>query len=281
MKFIIVGLGSIGTRHKNNLENLGHQVIPCHRNDDLITLITSSQPAGILICNPTSMHLQTAKMAAGLPLFIEKPLSHDLQGVDQLTGKILVAYCLRWQPGLMQIKKQLEAGAIGQVKTAEIVCSTYLPDWHPGADYTQSYSAKKELGGGVLLDLSHEIDYAVWFFGKAKTVNATLKMAPELNIETEAIADLTIDFTSGVTAQIHLDYVTKPPQRGCTIQGEKGNLSWQYPEPGNMYVDEIKHFIDVCQGKVEPLIPLSDAKHVLQIIDAARKSNKVGKIIKL
>ena len=281
MKFIIVGLGSIGQRHQKILTDLGHEVIPCHQNDDLKSLIATNHPNGILICNPTSLHLKTAKMAVGLPLLIEKPLSDNLDGITPLQGKILVAYCLRFQPGLIQIKQQLKAGVIGKVKTAEIFCSTYLPDWHPGTDYRQSYSAKKNLGGGVLLDLSHEIDYAVWFFGRVKTVSAKLKLAPELNIETEAVADLEIEFVSGVKTQIHLDYITKPPRRGCLIKGKTGNLSWQYPGPGNMYVDEIKHFIDVVQGKTKPLVPLADAKHVLEIIAAAKKSAQTDKIIKL
>jgi len=281
MKLVIIGLGSIGTRHKNNLESLGHQVIPCHRGDNLLQLIKLEQPDGIFICNPTSLHLKTAKMAAGLPLFIEKPLSHNLNGVNQLAGKILVGYCLRWQPGLQLIKEQLSQEVIGKAITAEIVCSTYLPEWHPGTEYTQSYSAKKSLGGGVLLDLSHEIDYAVWFFGRAKTVSAHLQMALDLNIETEAIADLDIVFESGVNAKIHLDYVTKSVKRYCEIQGEKGNLSWQYPGPENMYLDEIKHFIDMIKNNTPAFVPLADAKHDLEIIDAAKYSSKSGKIVML
>ena len=281
MKFIIVGLGSIGQRHQKILTDLGHEVIPCHQNDDLKSLIATNHPNGILICNPTSLHLKTAKMAVGLPLLIEKPLSDNLDGITPLQGKILVAYCLRFQPGLIQIKEQLKSGVIGKIKTAEIVCSTYLPDWHPGSDHTQSYSAKKELGGGVLLDLSHEIDYAVWWFGRAKSVSAKLHTAPELHIETEAVADLNIEFVSGVKAKIHLDYVTKPVKRYCLIQGTKGSLKWHYPGPENMYLDEIKHFVEVCQGKTKPLIPLTDAVHILEIIEAAKKSSKTGKKIRL
>jgi hypothetical protein len=283
MKFIIIGLGSIGQRHQGILTSLGHEVIPCHRGDDLKALISATHPDGVLICNPTSLHLKTAKavLEFDLPLLIEKPLSHNLDGTADLKGKILVAYCLRFQPGLRQIKQQLTDRAIGKVLTAKIFCSTYLPEWHPGTDYTQSYSAKKSLGGGVLLDLSHEIDYAVWFFGRAKIVSAKLQIVPELKIETEAVADLEIEFVSGVTAQIHLDYVTKPPRRGCLIKGEAGNLSWQYPGPGNMYIDEIKHFIDIVKNQAQPLVPLADARHILEIIEAAKKSSLTGKIIKL
>lgn len=281
MKFIIVGLGLIGQRHQKILTDLGHKIILCHRDQNLIQLIKEEKPNGVLICNPTSLHLKTAKMAAGLPLLIEKPLSHNLDGIEELKGQILVAYCLRWQPGMQQIKQKIENKAVGKILSAEIWCSTYLPNWHPGTDYHQSYSAKKALGGGVLLDLSHEIDYAVWFFGKVKMVSAKLQQAPELKIETEAIADLEIEFVSGVKAQIHLDYVTNPPKRGCLIQGETGNLSWNYPGRESMYEDEIKHFMEVCQGKTEPLISLTDAVHVLKIIEAAKISDKTGKIVKL
>lgn len=283
MKFIIVGLGSIGKRHHGILTNLGHEVILCHWNDNLKTLINSKCPNGVLICNPTSLHLPAAKIALkfALPVLIEKPLSHNLEGIADLKGKILVAYCLRFQPGLRQIKQQLTNHAIGETLRAKIFCSTYLPDWHPGTDYRQSYSAKKSLGGGVLLDLSHEIDYAVWFFGPAKTVAAKLQTAPELQIETEAVADLEVEFVSGVKAKIHLDYITTPARRGCLIQGETGNLSWQYPGPGNMYIEEIKHFVAVCQGKAKPVVPLDDAKHVLEIIEAAKKSAQTGKMIQL
>lgn len=283
MKFIIAGLGSIGKRHQGILNDLGHEVIPCHRDDDLAQLIKTQKPSGVFICNPTSLHLAATKIALKfkLPVFVEKPLSDNLNDVDQLQGQILVAYCLHWQPGLRQIKQQLVNHAIGKVLKVKIFCSTYLPEWHPGTDYHQSYSAKRSLGGGVLLDLSHEIDYAVWFFGRAKAVSARLKSVPELKIETEAVADLKVEFVSGVIAEIHLDYITNPPRRGCLIQGETGSLSWEYPGPGSMYIDEVKHFIDIIEHNTKSIIPLADAKHVLKIIAAAKKSNKSGKIEKI
>lgn len=259
MKLVIVGLGSIGKKHKSNLETLGHQVIPSYEEAD-----------GVLVCNPTALHLETALKATrlGLPVFIEKPLSHNLDGVDKLKGKILVGYCLRFDEGLKKFKKTIPQKGIKSVK---IVCCSFLPDWHPQTDYRQSYSAKKELGGGVLLDLSHEIDYALWFFGPVKKVSAGLQMAPELEIETEAIADLNLEFISGVKAEIHLSYASRQPERFCEIKTKDGKiLRWDFQPNNEMYVEEMKHFLKVCQGKEQPLITVADGHRVLEVIEAAK-----------
>lgn len=274
MKFIIVGLGSIGKRHQNNLIQLEHEIIPCHRDDDLVKLIKVNQPSGVLICNPTSLHLKTAKMATGLPLFIEKPLSHNLEGVDQLKGKILVGYCLRFDQSLRLFKQKVDRLKHQQIKAAKIVCRSWLPNWHPGSDYHNSYSAKKELGGGVLLDLSHEIDYALWFFGPVKLVKPTVQMAPELKIETEAIADLDLNFVSGVKAQIHLSYASRKSERYCQIETDTETLRWDFHRNNQMYLAEMKHFIKVIQKKEKPLITITDGRRVLEVIQAAKKGIK-------
>jgi len=221
-----------------------------------------------LICNPTSLHLETAKKAPGLPLFIEKPLSHNLDGIDRLQGKILVGYCLRFDQSLRQFKEKITGKKITKVK---IVCQSWLPDWRPDKDYRQSYSAKKALGGGVLLDLSHEIDYALWFFGPVKKVTAKLRMAPELEIETEAIADLKLGFISGVTADIHLSYASRKAERYCEVVTDSGTLRWDYQPNNDMYIEEMKHFIDVCQGQAKPLVTVSDGRRVLEVIEVARR----------
>jgi len=297
MKLVVVGLGSIGKRHSNNLKVLGHEVISCHRNDNLKKILEKEKPDGVLVCNPTSMHLKPAMTAAeaGVNIFVEKPISHNLKGIDKLLATVkkkklilMVGYNLRFEPELAKIKKQLSQKSIGKIKLAKIFVGSYLPDWHPNEDHRQSYSAKKDLGGGVLLDLSHEINYAIWFFGKAKTVKAKLKKAAELEIETEAVADLEVEFESGVKAQIHLDYVSREHKRSLEVKGDKGFLNWDYAaiknsgwDSNEMYVEEIKSFIQAIKEKNKPRISGDEAKHVLEIIEAAKESSKSGAMVKL
>ena len=260
MKFYLFGHGSIGSLHLKNLIALGHQEV-----------FDLKQADCALICNPTALHLETAKKAPGLPLFIEKPLSHNLDGIDRLQGKILVGYCLRFDQSLRQFKEKITGKKITKVK---IVCQSWLPDWRPNQDYRQSYSAKKVLGGGVLLDLSHEIDYALWWFGPVKKVTAKLQSAPELQIETESIADLNLEFQSGIKAAIHLSYASHKNERYCEVVTNSQTLRWNYQPNNEMYIAEMKHFIDVCQGQAKPLVTVSDGRQVLEVIQAAKKGIK-------
>jgi hypothetical protein len=227
---------------------------------------------GILICNPTSVHLETALKVLPLkkPIFIEKPLSHNLDGLNQLKGTIFVGYCLRFDQSLKDFKQKVDKVNRSKIKSVKIVCQSWLPDWRPGKDYRQTYSAKKSLGGGVLLDLSHEIDYALWFFGPVKKVSARLEQAPELEIETEAIADLNLKFVSGVTADFHLSYASHTSERYCEILTDSGTLRWDYQPNNEMYLEEIKHFIRVCEGKEKPLVTVNDGINVLKVIEAAK-----------
>lgn len=258
MKLIIVGLGSIGKKHKANLESLGHEVVDSYEKAD-----------GALICNPTSLHLKTALEALKykIPVLIEKPISHNLKGLDQLKGKILIGYCLRFDQSLNEFKQKVGKE---EVKSVKIVCQSWLPDWHPDKDYRQSYSAKKALGGGVLLDLSHEIDYALWFFGPVKKVSAKLQMDPELQIETEAIADLNLEFESGVKAEIHLSYASHLQARFCEVKTKNQVFRWDFQPNNEMYLNEIKHFIKIVQGKESPLVTVNDGINVLKIIKTAK-----------
>jgi len=258
VKLVIVGLGSIGKKHKSNLEALGHEIVP-----------SPEKAEGVLVCNPTSLHLKTALKFTrlGLPVFIEKPLSHNLDGLDQLKGNILVGYCLRFDRSLREFKEKISQEKIQSVK---IVCQSWLPDWHPQTDYRQSYSAKKELGGGVLLDLSHEIDYALWFFGPVKKVSAKLQMAPELNIETEAMADLNLEFVSGVKAEIHLAYASHKTERYCEAITDSSTLRWDFQPNNEMYLEEMRHFVRIIEGKEQPLVTIADGTKVLEVIEAAK-----------
>lgn len=188
--------------------------------------------------------------------------------MEQLPPRVLVGYNLRYDQSLRQFKQSLEGK---KITAARIVCESWLPDWRPGRDYRETYSAKKALGGGVLLDLSHEIDYALWFFGSVKTVKAKLKMAPELEIETEAIADLQLTFDSGIIAEIHLSYASQKFARYCEVKTAGGKiLRWDYIPNNDMYLEEMKHFARVVAGKEAPLVTAADGINVLKVIEQAK-----------
>lgn len=297
MKFLIIGLGSIGKRHQGNLETLGHEVIECHHDDDLKQILDKNKPDSVLICNPTSLHISTAMTVAraGYPIFLEKPVSHNLKEVDKLIQLIKqkklivqVGYNLRFEPELMKIKQQLVNKQFGRVYSARIVAGSYFPDWRPKIDYKQNYGARLDLGGGVVLDLSHEIDYAFWLFGKAKKVSAMIKKIPELEIETEALAQLNIEFESGIIAQVQVDYLSQDSRRNMEVVTEKETINWDYSKlkkdgwnSEEMFIDELEHFIKAIKGEVKPSPTIEEGKYVLEIIEAAKKSSKTGKLIEL
>lgn len=294
MKFVIAGLGSIGTRHKKILEALGHEVIPCHRDDNLSLILKESKPDGVLVCNLNNLHIRTGLevIKNGCPLFMEKPLSLNLKGVKELVDlakkkKLVmqVGYVLRFNPGLLKIKKQLEDKIAGEVYAAQIEVGTYMPSWVPNQDYKKRYHSRGNLGGGVVGDLSHELDYSYWLFGKVKKVMAIVKHIPKLEIETEAMASILMEHDSGVISEVHLDYLQKEVSRNLKVIGENKNLYWDYltseSNSNEKFENQIKNFINSIKGKENPRVTGEDGWHIQQIIEAVKESSKKGKMIRL
>lgn len=192
-KILICGVGSIGQRHLDNLALLGYEDILLYRvrnaplknsgrtypTYNVLEEALGQGPSVALICNPTHLHVPTALRcaAAGCHLFIEKPLSHILDGIDELrqtlksTGKhTMVGYMMRFHPCLLKAKDWMETGRIGRPVYARTQWGEYLPDWHPHEDYRASYAAQRSMGGGPALTLSHELDLLLWLFGRAADV---------------------------------------------------------------------------------------------------------------
>ncbi len=183
MKFLIAGLGSIGRRHFRNLRALGENDLVLYRtnratlpNDELagspvetdLAQALAGKPDVVIVSNPTSLHLDTAIPAAraGCHLFLEKPISHSLERVDELAAavrqsgsRVLVGFQFRFHPGLRKAAALLAEGAIGKPLAFHVHWGEYLPGWHPWEDYRQGYAARSDLGGGVVLTLSHPLDY--------------------------------------------------------------------------------------------------------------------------
>ena len=177
MKFLIVGFGSIGRRHFQNLLTLGEKDIVLLRSlkstintDELKDFLVVNQtgrgfivkPDAVILANPTALHLDVAIPAAksGCHLFFEKPISDSMKDIDALFdavrvggGKAVTGFQFRFHPGLQKIKTLIKNNEIGEVISARAHWGEYLPSWHPWEDHRKSYSAKKELGGGVILTL--------------------------------------------------------------------------------------------------------------------------------
>ncbi|MBI2846553.1 MAG: Gfo/Idh/MocA family oxidoreductase [Chloroflexi bacterium] len=267
----------------------------------------------MLVTNPTSLHIPVAIAAArrGCHIFVEKPLSHNLDGIQELMDlalhkklSVLVGYNMRFHPSIRLIKELLEKGAIGKIVCARAQVGQYLPDWHPGEDYKKGYSAQESLGGGVILDLSHELDYVRWFLGEVTEVFSFCSRVSTLEIGTEDTAEILLRFESGTIAEVHMDYVQRSYGRSCQIIGEEGTILWDFNEKrvrlysasnnrwrsfpeekgyerNQMYLDEMKHFINCIQGEEKPMVDALEGKRVLEIALAAKESARTGRSISL
>lgn len=248
-KILIIGLGSIGNRHFNNLKTLGFKNISLvssktikPKNWDgfevfstIDLALQNSRYTHAFICSPTAAHVgQLEKLVSvKIPrIYLEKPISNNLEKLDQFKNlgkqgiQIFVGYDLHFDPGLSKVKSLLDAQAIGKVYSANAFVGQFLPDWRPYEDYRKGMSASIEKGGGVMLDLIHEFDYLTWLIGKANFVSAIYQNNKELEIETEDVADVLIKFESGITGTIHLDYHQRVLIRNCIITGASGTIKW-------------------------------------------------------
>ena len=248
---LICGTGSIAKRHAKNLLHLGYKNLIFFRetNNPIpfwikkfpifynISNALKEKPKVTLICNVTSKHLKYALKCAREKshLFIEKPLSDKSKGLAELKKivhknkvKLMVGYMMRFHPLVKRIKKIIQKKQLGKIFYAYSVWSEYLPDWHPKEDYRKSYAGSTVLGGGSTLTLSHEIDLMCWFFGEIKEINTIKNYVSKLKIKSEFATNHQINFQNGVNAQIHLDYLQKPPKRKMHIVGDLKKLSFDY-----------------------------------------------------
>ncbi len=321
-RVLIVGLGSIGKRHLRlarellpnaDIRVLRHQPFvstPEFANGCFSSLqqAISFAPHIAVIASPSTFHMSSAQplAQAGVNLLIEKPLSASLDGASLLIETcrekgtvLLTGYNLRYLPSLQRFRHTLQEGLIGKVLSVRCEIGQYLPAWRPDADYRQCVSAQKALGGGALLELSHELDYLRWIFGEVDWVCATLSRQSDLAIDVEDSAHLILGFAptaagSQLVGTASLDFIRHDTTRVCTAIGAKGSLRWNgltgvvdhfqagandwcelyrhQHQRDDSYLAEWQDFL-VCVDKVRsPLVSGTDGLKVLQIIAAARQS---------
>lgn len=319
-RVLIAGLGSIGRRHLRNLLHLGVGDILLYRTTSSsvseaphlpvytdLKRALAEKPDVVLVANPTAHHVRTARMAAeaGCHLFLEKPVSHDFRGVEELKQVVqeknltsLVGFDLRFDPGLRKAKELLEEGVIGRVTAIHAQVGQYLPDWHPHEDYRKGVSARRETGGGVILDLIHELDYVAWLGGPVAEVGCFAETVSQLEIETEDTATIMLKFTSGALGSVNLDYIQRKPSRTCRIIGEEGTILWDYFENtvswfkagkehweelayphferNDRFLLEMQHLLACLEGKDRPQVTLEAGIDVLRTALAAKESARKG-----
>jgi predicted dehydrogenase len=323
MKALIVGLGSIGTRHGRNLAAAGVALVgfdpdPARRDafgrrfagaparERLQDALDEGCEIGV-VASPNRYHLEQSLhlASAGMHLLIEKPLAADSNGLMPLVRSVqerklvaMVGSNWKFHPILSRMHRMLIGGDIGRPLAVQALGGQYLPDWHPNEDYRQMYSSRRELGGGALLD-SHDIDYLTWLLGTVASVSCRAATTGTLDIDTEDLACMTLQFRSGALGTLQLDYLQHPYGRRVHITGESGTLSWDaienelahYSRPekawqcwkpplsydlNQMYVDELEHFLGCVRDRSTPVTPLQQGLHVMAVIDAARRSSQKG-----
>ena len=340
MKFLIAGLGSIGRRHLRNLIVLGEKDIVLIRTrkatlpddelagypveTDIHEVLKKHKPDAVVVANPTALHLDIAIPAAeaGCAILLEKPVSDSLDRLDTLQqtaqksgSKILVGFQFRYHPTLNKARELIQANAIGKVLTVHAHWGEYLPQWHPWEDYSESYAARADLGGGVIRTLTHPLDYLRYLVGDVESLWSFNGHVSPLELDVEDVAEIGLKFKSGSIGGVHLNYVQRPPRHTLEIVGTQGTLRWdnadgtlqlqRFPAPfgsysdvppapvietfsppdgferNQLFVSQTRHFVETAQGEIEPICSLDDGIMALRLALAAIESQKSGRVVSL
>lgn len=332
MKILVCGCGSIGSRHVRNIvQFFGHHVLAFDPSLERVNAAASagaaqtfqieeqafdSCPDAVLACGPSSTHIGTVRraVAVGAHVFVEKPISHSLDGLTQSLEEaerqavfIGVGCNMRYYPGPKLLKKHLDS--LGRVYFTRATVGQYLPAMRPGVDSKSVYAARIALGGGVVLDAVHEIDYHLWLFGAPEVVFCRAARLGDVTVDAEDCAEISLTFPGGSMAQIHMDFLAPCRTRGCEIVGEHGALVWEdrgkppacsvrhYDrrarqwtplfnetdlDTNQCYVDELKEFFGIIQGDT-PRKVLADGfegTHALTVALEAKESAATQQVVR-
>ena len=333
-RVLIAGLGSIGQRHlrllRQRLPDASFMALRHSRASDPIAGIdvtTTSlddalafDPQIAIVATPAPFHANTAIALAnrGVHLLVEKPLSDTAQDARRLmqaaeaSGVVLqTGYNLRFKHSLTHFRKALHAGKIGRVASIRAEVGQYLPDWRPGTDWRTSVSARGDLGGGVLLELSHEIDYQRWIFGEVHEASAWMGQQGAWGLDVEDTVHAILKFTGPIptdqtgaspVASLTLDFIRRDTVRRCEAVGEAGTLTWDgvasevrltgpegcdtthFPADKDRdasYIAQLDAFLDQIRSGTAAGASAADGVEVLEIADAIRRSSETGSSVTL
>lgn len=316
---LVVGGGSIAKRHIRNLRGLypdsdvvcvsasGRQIsaadVGATSVIDSIEMAVLKNPDIAIVASPANLHLAHAQtlIKANIPVLIEKPLCVVLSDLgqypfDRSKCKLAVGYNLRFMPAAKVVKDLIESGSMGLISTVFSEAGQYLPDWRPGTDYRKGVSAQKSLGGGTLLELSHELDYLIWLFGNFLEVSAIMGSSRTLDIDVEDTVDALLTSQSGTIFHLHLDFLQRSPSRSLKVLGENGTLTWNLLkneviyqkseadsellfsdsdyDRNEMYVEQLREFVAFANGDSTFSATLDSSIEVMRLVEAIRLSDE-------
>lgn len=338
LRFLIIGCGSAGRRHARNLLRLGHEEIFCYDVDQqksrrmvkdfglkhVRTLekgFFRSEDVAI-VCTPPNTHVALARRAAseGLHVLVEKPLSDSMEGIESLRQtarengvKIAIGYNLRFDRTTRKVKKLLESGKLGKVLGANFEWGFDLTQWRPSGRYMDLYVTRRSMGGGIILDASHELDLARWWLGEPQAVFCMSSVASRLRIDVESLALIEAKMSNGCLVHLGLDMLRHRYARTYGLIGTRATLgvsldlkrsqangredavtatlqTWSKGKSGNeitryntndMYLDELKQFIKCVEGRAVMPVNLEEAEKTLRFAMAAKKSAATGRRVLL
>jgi predicted dehydrogenase len=256
MKIIFFGLGSIGQRHaKILLDNYDHDIFAFRTNKgqyktelpikELFSWedVENLKPDVAFITNPTSLHIEYALNCArnGYRLFIEKPIDSKKEGLDELLKIVkdkqlpsYVAYNLRFHPVINKLREYINKYNLLHMR---ILCTSLLPDWRPGQNHKKNYSSQSKLGGGVLLDLSHELDYVDYLLGGINKIDGHYGRASNITVDSDDYADILTESPRGISS-IHVNFLSHITTRKIYMDFKEFSI---IGDINNGTIEEYKH----------------------------------------
>ena len=311
MKVLVVGFGSIAKKHISNLKILyphARIAVLCREGKqrdtqglELLLHNTDSafdwRPDFIIIASPATLHAEhvTQLSLLRVPMLIEKPLAATMDEAQRLLSAIqspcMLGYQLRFTDGFRQLQQWLPQ--LGRLYFIRMEVGQYLPSWRPGTPVAEMVSANPQLGGGVLLELSHELDLLSALIGLPERLYAVTGPVSHLNLAVEECTEMSLRYKDGLLAQIHLDMLQYKPARQSKWLGELGQIEWDmlnntlhwYDQQGSLFRQMIGVSTpqQVAQRQLTAFIEGTNEGATVEqgiapllIVDAARKSINSG-----
>lgn len=320
MKIGIIGLGSIGKRHLRCLRQLGYgdiialrtkkgttKTLPvefnCIKEVFNVAGFYSNNLDGVIVSNPTSLHIETMKMPLekGIPIFLEKPIADSIEQLREIEDyditSVMVGFSLRYNEIINIVKEFIASGKLGKIYKASLYCGQFLPSWHPYSDYRKEYYARRDLGGGVIRTLSHEIDLMHYFLGNPKELCASVEKISDLEIDVDDNLYMICKMANLSLVSIELDYINPVLTRRGIILGSEGAVEYSFSKSNvtftdyngkisiiyeninldrnKMYIDQMKNFVNFIKNKEGPRCTFEDGVNVMKVIKAAEESAKL------